>query len=402
MHVLVISRNYPNRVFPHLGLWVQRQTAELAKTCRMTVFAPVPYCPPGPLPIGFAKFRRIEPMRLDGSIAVHYPRFLVGPGNTTYRLDAMSYVLGMRRKLAKLHDDTPIDVIHAHFTYPEGAAATILGRRFGLPVVITEHNLWRPWMDELPRVRRQALLALDRADAVVAVSRAAHMNIEAVALRPIPACIVPIGVDGAAFPLKTLLQGRAHRLLYVGWLNHIKGVDVLLRALALLVERRPDVRLTLVGGSAYRNANRCEQSIHDLVVALRLDANVEFRGPQTETEVASAMREADVLVVPSRRESCGSVILEALSSGTPVVVTRSGGPEDIVTDDVGRIVQSDDPAALATAIERVLEDPARFEPERLRDHALGRFSWGLLAARYVAIYRHAIEGDVKCVAAPRS
>lgn len=402
MHVLVISRNYPNRVFPHLGLWVQRQTAELAKTCRMTVFAPIPYCPPGPLPAGFAKFRRIEAMRLDGDIAVHYPRFLVGPGNTTYAFDARSYVLGMRRKLAAVHADTPVDLVHAHFTYPEGAAALALGRRLGVPVVVTEHNLWRPWMDELPRVRRQALRAIDRAAAVVAVSRAAHMNMEAVARRSIPARIVPIGVDGATFAQKLVADGSANRLLYVGWLNRIKGVDVLLRALALLAERRPEVRLTLIGGSAYRNANRREQSIHDLVAELCLGSHVEFLGPRPEADVARAMREADVLVVPSRRESCGSVILEALASGTPVVTTRSGGPEDIVNDDVGRVVQSDNPAALAAAIEQVLAERSHYEPARLRDYALGRYSWSRLAAQYLAIYRHAIAGDADAIAAPQA
>lgn len=392
MHVLVISRNYPNRVFPHLGLWVSRQTAELAKTCRMTVFAPVPYCPPGPLPAGFAKFREIESERRDGSIAVHYPRFLVGPGNSTYEFDAASYVLGMRTKFAAIHRDAPVDVIHAHFTYPEGAAAALLGRRFGVPVVMTEHNLWRPWMDELPRVRRQALRALDRAAAVVAVSRAAHMQMEAVARRPIPARIIPIGVDGATFAVKVPAGGNAHRLLYVGWLNRIKGVDVLLQALALLVERRPDLRLALIGGSAYSNANRREHSMHDQVASLGLGDHVEFRGPQPEAEVARAMREADVLVVPSRRESCGSVILEALASGTPVVSTRSGGPEDLINDDVGRVVQSDDPAALAGAIEQVLAERSRFEPERLRSYALGRFSWSRLAAEYLDIYRQAVIG----------
>lgn len=367
----------------------------------MTVFAPVPYCPPGPLPAAFAKFRNIEAGRLDGDIAVRHPRFLVGPGNTSYGLDALSYVFGMRSEFAAVHRDTPVDVIHAHFTYPEGAAAVRLGRRFGVPVVITEHNLWRPWMDELPRVRRQALRALDRAAAVVAVSRAAHMNMEAVARRPIPARIVPIGVDGATFSLKTQQREMAHRLLYVGWLNRVKGVDVLLRALAQLVERRPEARLTLIGGSAYRNANRREQSIHDLVAELRLESHVEFRGPQAGAEVARAMREADLLVVPSRRESCGSVILEALATGTPVVSTRSGGPEDIINNDVGRIVQSDDPSALAAAMAQVLEDRSRYEPKRLRDYVLGRYSWSKLATQYLEIYQRAIPGVAdRRIAAP--
>lgn len=393
MHVVVLSRNFPNRAFPHLGPWVRRQTAALAKSCRMTVIAPVPYCPPGPLPADFRKFRGIERVRMEEGVEVHHTRFLTGSGNSTYALDALTKFWGMRSTFAALHRAMPVDVIHAHFTFPEGAAAVLLGRRFGVPVVITEHNLWRPWMDELPQVRRQALRALDGAAAVVAVSRAVRMNMEAVARRMVPAHIVPIGVDGDAFPLKApTADGAANRILYVGWLNRIKGVDVLLRALALLVTHRPQVRLTLIGGSAYRNANRREQTMHELVATLGLAPYVEFRGPQPAAEVARAMQEADVLAVPSRRESCGSVIMEALSSGTAVVATRSGGPEDIVTEEVGRVVQVDDPAALAAAIEQVLEERSRFEPSRLRAYALERFSWDRLAVEYLGIYRQAIAG----------
>ena len=94
----------------------------------------------------------------------------------------------------------------------------------------------------------------------------------------------------------------------------------------------------------------------------------------------------------SRCESFGSVILEALASGTAIVATRSGGPEDIVTEEVGRVVPVDDPAALAVALEQVLEERSRFEPSRLRAYALERFSWDRVAVEYLDIYRQAIAG----------
>lgn len=390
LHVLVLSRNYPNRAFPHLGLWVSRQTAALAKSSRLTVLTPTPYCPPGPLPEAFRKFRGIEAVRMDGSVEVHHPRFLTGPGNTTYAFDALSQYASLQGRVAAIHRVAPVDLIHAHFTYPEGAAATMLGRRFGLPVVITEHNLLRPWIDQLPAVRRQALRALSKAAAIVAVSRAVRLNMEAVARRSVPAHVLPIGVDPEAFPLKTRVAGDSDNLLYVGWLNEIKGVDVLLRAMALLLQRRPHARLTLIGGSAYPQAQLRESSMHALAQELGIAQQVDFRGPKPAEEVARAMREADVFVLASRRESCGSVLLEALASGTPVVATRSGGPEDIVSEALGKIVPVDDPPALAAAIAQVLEQRSRYDPGCLRAHAVDNFSWDGLAARYLEIYREAV------------
>jgi D-inositol-3-phosphate glycosyltransferase len=185
------------------------------------------------------------------------------------------------------------------------------------------------------------------------------------------------------------LHDGKDRIVYVGWLNEVKGVDVLLRALALLRERRPSARLVLVGGSLYRDEAPQERSLRKLATELGLDEVVRFLGPLAPEAVGRELRGADVVVVPSRRESCGAVILEALASGTPVVATRSGGPEDIVTEGVGGLVPVADPAGLAAALDSVLERRATFDPAALREYALQRFSWEHLADRYSRIYQGA-------------
>jgi glycosyltransferase involved in cell wall biosynthesis len=105
------------------------------------------------------------------------------------------------------------------------------------------------------------------------------------------------------------------------------------------------------------------------------------------------MRDADALVLPSRRESCGAVLLEALACGTPVVATRCGGPEDIVTDAVGELAPPENPAALAEAMARVLARRGEFDAARLRGYALSRYSWDRLAEQYFALYRAACSGS---------
>jgi len=393
LHVLVFSRNYPNSVFPHLGLWVQRQTAALARRCRMSVIAPVPYCPPGPWPAGFAQFRDVERMRRDGDVEVHHTRFLTGPGNTSFVFDALAQRVGARAAFAAIHKRTPVDLVHAHFAYPDGAAAMALAGDHRMPFVVTEHSYWRPAMDDAPRVRRAALRVVDGAAQLVAVSRSVKAVMEQVTRRQVPAHIVPIGVDGDVFTLRSAADaGASDTILYVGYMKHVKGVDLLLRAMPLILQQRPQAQLTLIGSTAYRHAQSVERALRALVQTLDIASHVTFVAAQPEREVARAMRRAAVLVLPSRRETCGSVLLEALASGTPVVTTRSGGPEDIVGDEEGELVAVNDVSALADAIMRVLSGTRRRDPARLRAATLARFSWDRLADEYMSIYRQALAG----------
>jgi glycosyltransferase involved in cell wall biosynthesis len=102
------------------------------------------------------------------------------------------------------------------------------------------------------------------------------------------------------------------------------------------------------------------------------------------------MAESAVVVLPSRAESFGAVLVEALACGTPVVATRCGGPEDIVRDGVGRLVPVDDAEALADELARVLAHPDLYEARRLREYALRRFGWDAIADEVRDVYLGAI------------
>lgn len=390
LRVLVLSRNYPNPVFEHVGPWVQRQVHALSGQVDLTVIAPVPYCPPLPRTMEVARFRHIERQRHEGPVAVHHPRFLVGPGYSTHSLEAWTYHAGVRRLVGRLHRGTAFDLIHAHFCYPDGVVAAWLGRAHGIPVVVTEHSFWRPWLTRYPLVRRMVNAAARRFAAHVCVSSAVLRSVQSLTGSSARQHVIPIGVDGTVFPEGPPAgDRRADRLLFVGRLNHVKGPDVLLKALALLVHRRPAATLLIVGGGFYRSTER--PALDRLVADLGLSDRVIFVDAVPPPEVSRLMRESAVLVSSSRRESCGAVLIEALASGLPVVATMSGGPEDFVTDDVGLLVPREDPAALAEGIERLLLERHRFDPVALRSYALSRFAWEQLAERYLEVYTNCVE-----------
>lgn len=142
--ILVLSRNYPNNLLPGLGLWVKRLVHHCTGSCELKVISPVPYFPPVK---GFEKYSRfcsIVRHSVEDDVEVFYPRFIVGLGKSIYPTEALSYYLGIRHTADRLHRESAFDLIHAHFTFPDGVVAAWLGRRYGVPVIITEHVPWRP------------------------------------------------------------------------------------------------------------------------------------------------------------------------------------------------------------------------------------------------------------------
>lgn len=392
LRVLVLSRNYPNDVLPLLGVWVERLVREASATCDMAVVSPVPYCPPVPfLSENYTRFRRVRRERNDGGVHVYHPRFIVPAGSRLQGLEGVGYLAAVRPLIRRLRRSFRFDLIHAHFTYPDGWVAARLGRRYGVPVIITEQAMWGPSMEHQRSVRRQAVWAAQHCAFHVAISRALRQSIVKYSGDSARLRVIPDGVDGLVFRLPP--TGHAFtpsQVLFVGNIRHVKGVDILLRAIALLAVRRPEVRLVLVGESFYASYRAEYERMKQLAAELGINDRVEFAGGKTDEEVVRCMQECAVLVLPSRRESLGMVLAEALCCGTPVVSTRSGGPEDIVTSDVGILVPPDDPAALADGILQVLERRPSYEPRLLRESALARFGLDSVQHRVAALYDEAL------------
>lgn len=395
--VLVLARNHPNAALPLLGLWARELVRCAATFAEVKVVSPVPYAPPLPSVWPFelaSRLRSVPACRWDGEVEVHHPRMLLGPGYTTHRVESVAYAAAALSVVARLRRSFAFDVVHAHFTYPDGVVAALVGRRYDVPVVISEHVPWLPWMQRAGVVRRQTLWASRAAAAHVPVSRYVARTIAEVDGAP-PVRWQPLtpAVDGRLFRAAPHERRKPDQVLFVGAVRHVKGADVLLDALARLRRRRPSVRLVLAGEPFYRSYRREAELILARASALGVSDCLEVIGGRSPAQVARLMAESAVLVVPSRAESFGAVVIEALACGTPVVATRCGGPEEIVTPRVGRLVPTEDPDALAAALGDVLDHPDRYEPAELRGYALERFGAEAVQRRLAAIYG-AVRGIV--------
>lgn len=399
LKVLVLSRNYPNAVMPLLGLWIEQWTRFVSSHCDVRVVAPVPYCPPVPASWEIGRFRHVPANDVINGILVAHPRFLSGPGYSLHRFESKLWLLSLRSFFDQLRQDFPFDLIHAHFSYPDGVVAAELARRYGVSFIITEHARWRPWMVQYPSVGKLAVQASRSAAFHTGVSRFVREQIKEFTGDSARLVVTHLGVNGEVFtPPGPGEQRDPNQILYVGRLHLVKGVDVLLRALALLVQRRPETRLVLVGGNFYSHTTGEVAHMHQLAVELKLMPHLEFVGPKSPAEVATYMRRSAAVVVASRSETFSAVLVEALACGTPVVSTRCGGPEDIVTEETGCLVPKEDPPALAEAIQSVLAQPGRYPAATLRASALRRFSWPTLAEQSFAMYRQAVGGSLPTTA----
>lgn len=277
------------------------------------------------------------------------------------------------------------DVIHIHCFGPNGPYAMAVSKLFRAPLVLTGHG--ETFADAGDIFGRSALMrrALRRglriSAAVTACSEVAAEDLRARFGATDDVVVVPNGVDVDAVQVSSaeLSQMRDRVVLAAGRLVNVKGFDLLIHAFAD-VAGHP--RLMLVGDGPERVA------LESLVRRLGIADRVDFRGRVGAKEVRWLMGAADVVVVPSRKEAFGIVVLEAWASGTPLIATSRGGPADIVTDNVdGLIVDPEDGPALSSAIQRVLDEPRLGE----RLSAAGRetvraYTWEVVADGYERIY----------------
>jgi glycosyltransferase involved in cell wall biosynthesis len=279
------------------------------------------------------------------------------------------------------------DILHAHVA-TAGVAAVILGRLYGIPVVITEHSTAFPRGLARGIRRLQPKFAFEHADLVCPVSQGLKKSIESQGIRA-SFQVIPNVVDPALFypPGGPIPRGQSRKhLLVVALLDAKKGVSHLLQALALLATRRSDFDLDIVGDGPPR------ADYEDLAAQLGLSALVQFHGIRPKSEVAEFMRRADVMVVPSLVETFSVVAAEALTTGLPVVTTRCGGPEEFVTSQVGLVVEPGDPAGLCAALDQMLSTLDQYPRQNLAKYGAQRFHPSAVGSQLHAAYRRLAKG----------
>jgi glycosyltransferase involved in cell wall biosynthesis len=270
-------------------------------------------------------------------------------------------------------------IIHAHWWFPNGIAASTVSRLTDTPLVTTSHGTDLRLLQKTPAARPLARYVFDRSSAVTCVS--GWLARQAAPLCRVVPTVAPMPVDVSIFAPSDSRELK--RIVFVGRLSAQKGIEDAIRALAMM---KVTATLDVVGDGPDR------PRLAALANSLGLSARVNWRGQVAHDELPAILSRASALVAPFIDEGLGLVAAEAQLCETPPVVYASGGLTDVIADEsTGLIVAPRDIAALAAALDRVTADPGLRASLGAagRSSALAHFSPAASAVRYAGVYRDA-------------
>ena len=304
------------------------------------------------------------------------------------------------------------DVIHSHY-WLSGLVARELRRAWGLPVIQMFHTLgqmknsvanspaeWEP--EQRIEAEAQIMECADLLVAATPLERAQMVWLYGADAAKIS--VVPCGVDLNLFqpiPPETAksmlgLPTSRRMILFVGRIEPLKGIDTLLRAMALVAPQLPhwreDLSLVVIGGAPGAGADKVNAELSRLE-RLRAELGIEdlvtFRGAQEQDTLAYYYSAAEMVVMPSHYESFGMVALEAMTCGTPVIASRVGGLAYNIQDgQTGYLVPERDAEALAARILLLLNDEGlRQRLGRQAARWAGQYGWPAVAEQIVELYQ---------------
>ena len=381
---LVFSTVFPNPRQPLHGIFIRERIRHLLPHADIRVVAPLAW---------FHGRRAIPAEEMQGALPVYHPTFCYVPA-IFKACDGVFLFLSSLPRIIRLRRDFRFDLIDAHFAFPDGFAAVLLGRWFGCPVVVTLRGSERVFVEY--KLRRAAISwTVRRADRVIAVSGALAALARELGAPPDKIEIIPNGVDIDRFRPEPRDAARAALgltslgplILMVGHLVPVKGFHRVIEAWPGLAEDFPDARLVIVGGPA-AGSGRYPTQLAALVARLQLQHRVTLVGPQSPEQVAHWLNAADVFVLDSDREGCPNVVCEALACGLPVVAPRVGEVENMVPPQSGILFTQPDDAdelrhCIATALRR------RWDRAAIRS-AAELNTWHRVASRVAQTWRAAI------------
>lgn len=385
IRLLTFSTLYPHRGKPNHGVFVENRLRHLVASGQVvsTVIAPVPWFPSRSKRFGeWAIHAEADRVECRHGINVHHPRFAVipyvGMSLAPIALFAAA-VLELRRLMAA---GLEFDIIDAHYIYPDGVAATALGRAVNKPVVLTARGSDITQFPAYAAPRRMIRWAMSNAAALISVSAGLKSAMVELGALEHKISVLRNGVDLDQFRQLDPTYARQEWgvsgkvLISVGHLIERKGHHLTVEALAHL----PNWTLILVGAGPEKTR------LEALATRLGLEDRVIFSGARPHAQLASYYSAADICVLASSREGWANVLLESMACGTPVIASNIPGNEEVVTDiAAGLVVRENTPACFATTINYL--DGIRRSRHETRAYAEA-FDWTSTSEGQMKVFRN--------------
>jgi glycosyltransferase involved in cell wall biosynthesis len=358
MHLLVVAQRFPSPEYPYYAPFIGEQVRQLCERVdRITVLSPTAFVPPFMRWVRRGTVLASLPDRYqmqEGRCEVLFPRYIKAPGHLFLRWTTAQWCRIVNQTVARFAKTCPVSIIHAHTGSVSAWAAIYAAQRHHVPCVVTYHG--SEVYTILAQRHKGWRLCRDSfrlADLNLPVSRSLESILRRHA-QPIGRCeTLLLGVDQTRFYPPSEPSAEPHAL-FVGRVERAKGIFDLLSAWVKVRLACPDASLSIVGedctdGLFVRKVRSCG-----------VESSIKLTGPLPNPAIADLMRQSRLFCLPSHGEGTSVCVMEAMSSGLPVVATCVGGiPAVVDHEKTGLLVDTGDIEGLATAIVRLLRDPDR-------------------------------------------
>lgn len=380
MRILTFTSLFPNSEKPAHGIFVFQRIAHLSQRPgnKVQVIAPVPYFPRWLRWTRWKKEGQVPQEEKIGDLTVYHPRYLLLP-KVSMPFHGLLMFLGSLRVALRLNREEYFDCVDAHFIYPDGFAAVMLGKLLKVPVILsargTDINLYPSFRLIRPMIR----WALKHSAGLIAVSASLREVMLELGAPPSHVRVIGNGIDSNRFGPIDPPEARRHLglpetgqiVVSVGALIPRKGFHFLIPAIAQIAPRLQGLRLYILGEGDYRS------KLEGLIRECNVAAQVSLVGSVPNEQLRFWFSAASVSCLVSSREGWANVLQESMACGTPVVATRVwGAPEVIVSPELGLLVEQDT-QAIAAALESALTK--KWNRPAIARHAAKR-TWQVVAA----------------------
>jgi glycosyltransferase involved in cell wall biosynthesis len=401
IRLLTFSNLFPHAARPNHGIFVENRLRHLLASgaASSVVLAPVPWFPSGAARFGtWAAHARAPRTETRHGIRILHPRFPVIPKVGMSLAPWLLYRAMVPHVARLLAEGQRFDAIDAHYVYPDGVAACWLGRRFGLPVVITARGTDVNLIPRHTIPRRLIQGAIRDAAALIAVSAALKQALVDLGAPEDKVTVLRNGVETGLFrPPADRAAPRAAlglagpTLISVGGLIARKGHHRTIEAMRQL----PGFTLLIAGEGPERDR------LSGLIARLGLADRVRLLGPWPHRDLPALYGAADASVLASSREGWANVLLESMACGTPVVAADIwGNPEVVRAPEAGLIYRPNTPDGIAEGVMRLFAAL----PDRADTRTYAEvFGWDATTAGQLALFRRIIgQNDTEqCCCAPQ-
>jgi L-malate glycosyltransferase len=357
MTILLLTHSYPDSRIKWRGLFIQDQALALSEKHEIiVVYFRVDYTSFAP----FSKYSFVK--RQKGKVT----EYELTTRKSFPVINQLKYLNDTYRFIRKeILSSKKIDIIHAHLSYPAGTLGTIIQNREKIPCVLTEHT----WIKKYFRStihKLCVLYTLKHCSCVVVVSHALGDDINRYCNRQVHVIPNVIDMNKFSVPDPVRMDNKLNIGILGGMGNYRKGVDILIKAVSLLKDM--DMTVHIGGDGKYLSTFR------DMAKELDVAGKCIFYGEIKPENIQDFYSRLDFYVLPSRDETFGVVVVEAMACGLPVIATRCGGPEEIITKETGILIEKENPLELEQAIRSLAGNLDSYNRKAIRNYVLEKFS----------------------------